>query len=254
MVIKKRISMTLDKDLLKKVDEMIDDKYIRNRSQAFEVILMDRFLKEKIRKAVILAGGLRLKTNFIPLKKIHGKPLISHQIENLKNEGINEIYIAAYPITSKIFETVGDGSSFGLKINFLEERKPLGTAGATKLAGGYVDSNFVLIYGDVYFDFSLNKMLDFHKERGALATTGITIVDKKFSTDNIQLEGNKIKYFKYAPKLKTFITNIGIYVFSPEIFDYIPDEGSLEEIVLPKLAEENKLFGYPVTGNWKHIK
>lgn len=254
MVIKRRVSITLEGDLLKKVDEMIDKKYIRNRSQAFEIILREKFLKEKIRKAVILAGGLRLKKNPIPLKKINGKPLILHQIESLKNEGIDEIYIAAYPITSKIFETIGDGSSFGLKINFLEEKKPLGTAGATKLVKKYVDSNFILLYGDVYFDFSLNQMLNFHVEKKALATTGITIVDKKFSTDNIQLEGNRIKYFKYIPKLKTFITNIGIYVFDPEIFKYFPDEGSLEEDVLPRLAEENKLFGYTLTGNWKHVK
>ena len=247
---REKVSLSLDRGVTKEVDKLIDNVYVKNRSQAFELLLKKSLLNKKVDSAVILIGGPKDKA---PFHKVYGKLLLEYQLEKLKSVDIKNIFIAAGNHTTKLFSVVGDGSGSGVKITFLKEKKPLGTAGALKLSEQYLNSTFITICGDIFFDFELEKLLEFHKNKDAIATIALTTVEKKISTDDIKLNGDSIKSFIYASRSKSFLTNAGIYVFEPKIFSYLPEKGSLEKDVFPVLAKENKLVAFNFSGGWKHI-
>jgi mannose-1-phosphate guanylyltransferase len=248
---REKISISIDKNLIKKINQIIDRKYIKNRSQAFEVLLKKALGEEQITSAIILGGGSNSKALF---RKVAGKTLVEHQIEKIKQLGIKNIFIAAYENRNKIFDLIGGNNDLGLRVSFLKEERPLGTAGAVKLAEKYINSTFLVLCGDVFFDFDLNEIIRFHKEKNALATIALTVVEKRISNDNIELSGNFIKSFIYASRTKSFLTNAGIYVFEPEIFKILPQKGFLETDVFPKLIKNNKIIGFVFSGKWQHMR
>ena len=123
---KERLTITLDKGLLKKVDDAIDGSKIRNRSHAIE-FLLSSVLVPKQTKVLILAGGEGVKfrplTYELPkaLVPVLGKPLLEYTLESLRSHGLTEIYISIGHLGNKIREYFGDGGRLGLKITYLEQ-------------------------------------------------------------------------------------------------------------------------------------
>ncbi|MBK9041579.1 MAG: nucleotidyltransferase family protein [Bdellovibrionales bacterium] len=121
-------------------------------------------------KAVILAGGkgtrLGSLTEQIPkvLLPIAGKPVLDYQFEWLVREGVREVLLLTGHMTDKIREHCGDGSKWGLRISFIEEAAPLGTAGALKEAEDFLLEDFLVVYGDVLVDMDLSAFINFHCE------------------------------------------------------------------------------------------
>ena len=122
-------------------------------------------------KAVILAGGLgtrlrpytkSLPKPMLPLGK---KPILEYEIEWIKKNGIKEIVICVSYLRKKIENYFGDGSKFGVKIEYAISSKPLGDAGQLKTAQKFIDDTFVCVYGDSLFDFNLRKMITEHKRK-----------------------------------------------------------------------------------------
>ncbi|TAL63567.1 MAG: hypothetical protein EPN88_12000, partial [Bacteroidetes bacterium] len=132
-----RLTITLRKDILKKVDQLIDGSTIRNRSHAIET-LISRSMAPKIDTALILAGG----------DEVLLKPLES-TINLLKNNGITDVILTIGPSGNKIRSFFGDGSKFGVRIRYSEERKRLGTAGSLRNASHLINGSFVAIHGDI---------------------------------------------------------------------------------------------------------
>jgi len=254
---KEKISITLDNSLLQRIDNLIDGINIRNRSQAIEFLIRKALSKKDVKDAIILAGGelkkLKYGNTYKPLVKVNGKIVILNTIQKLKEAGVKRIIIAAGPITDKIFEIVGDGSEYGVSVIYLKD-DGIGTAGVIKKAERYLDSPFFVIFGDEYFDFNLKKMVDFHQANKGLVTMAISVTSINRSQDVVKIVGNKVVEFKYpALKEKTYHVNTGIYIMEPEILSQLPSKGSLEKLVLPKLAKAGKLLGFVFSGEWKHI-
>lgn len=249
---KEKISISVDRQLLKKVDAYINNVDIRNRSQAVEY-LVRKTLKTNIKKAVILAGGekekLRYKKTFKPLVKIDGKELILHTIDVLKRYNINEIIICAGSLNDEIAKMVNDE---GLNIVYLKD-KNLGTAGVIKQLKQYLRDDFFVISGDIWFDFNLDKMMDFHNAHNEPVTISISTTKLQESKDRLELEGHKIVKFDYVPRSRTFTVNAGVYILSSSILDALPVRGSLEKDVFPELAETGKIVAYNFSGKWRHI-
>ena len=247
---KEKISVSIEKDLVKRVDSLVDSVTVRNRSQALEHLIRTSLTAE-VKQAVILCG-----TNIKAiLGEVEGVPLIRHTIKTLARSGIAEILIAAADETQKIFSEIGDGSELGAKIIYLQEKGKMGTAGAVKLAKRYINSTFLVVSGDEYFDFNLSNFFQFHKQHNAIVTMSIATVDRAESFDKIDVDGSSIVSFEYMPKLiKTNTMNAGVYLFDPTTFDVLPNKGSLEENVFPQLAKTGKLFAYKFSGKWKHYK
>ncbi len=259
-----RLTITLRKDILKKVDSIIDKTTIRNRSHAIETLLT-RAIAPKIESAVILAGGegikLRPVTYEIPksLLPIHGKPLVEYTIEVLKKADIRNIIFAIGHLGNKIRAHFGDGSKFGVRISYSEERKGLGTGGALRNATQFIKgTSFLTIHGDILAQINLLDLLQFHSQQNVTATMALTTTSDIETHGNVSLRGSRIVDFLEKPKKAqelSLLINAGIYVFEPSIISYLPKIGpcSLERDVFPKLASDQQLAGFPFDGKWFDI-
>jgi NDP-sugar pyrophosphorylase family protein len=262
-LVKERISLTLDKNLIESVDSLVNGVKFRSRSHVMEYLLNKGLGKGSLRKAFILAGGKGMKlrpiTYEIPsaMVPIKGKPILEHQIELLRKYDIREIIIAIGHLGEKIKEYFGSGNGMGVDIKYIEEEKPLGTAGGLRLAKPLLDETFIMIYGDNLFNFDLNDFYAFHLENKSGATIALTTVDDPWNYGVISLRGNKIINFSEKPrkgKAETNLISTGIYIIEPEIIDIVPKgHASIENDVFVKLANQENLCGYTFSGQWFDI-
>lgn len=255
---KDRLTITLCKDTLYKIDKTIDGKNIKNRSHAIE-ILLNKFLG-KPKKAILLLGGkgtrFRPITYELPkaLLPVQGKTVPEHLIDLFKKYDIKELIFSVGYLADKIIRYYGDGSKYGVKITYVKEEVPLGSAGAIKLASKYLDDSFIVTNGDELKNINLDEMFEFHKKYKALVTVALTTVDDPSNYGVAKLEGNKILSFVEKPKKEhapSNLINSGLSIWEPDILKLIPDGYSMyEKDIFPKLANEKKLYGYIFSGQW----
>lgn len=258
-----RLTITLAKSTLAKVDELIDGTKIRNRSHAIEY-LITQSLTSKVDQVVILAGGrglnMRPFTFEMPkgLFPVGGKPILEHIIEMLRKFEYRNIILSIGHLGEKIKEYFGDGKKFGVNISYVFEETEVGTAGALYLAKKYITSDtFLVVHGDILIDINFSDLISFHREQDTVATIALTSVVDPSSFGEVVLHGTKITHFVEKPKrgMQTSqLISCGLYVFEKEIFNYIPKKGPsrLEEI-FPRLASDKKLSGFIFEGRWVDI-
>lgn len=257
---RERLTITLKKSLLGKVDGFIDGTKIRNRSHAIEN-LITQSLSPKVSQAVVLAGGkgmhMRPFTYEMPkgLFPVAGKPVLEYAVELLRENDIRDIVFSIGHLGEKIKDHFGDGKKFGVKITYVWEEKETGTGGALFLARKHIDADaFIVVYGDNLIDINLSDLINFHNDQEVVATIALTSVIDPSAFGEVILHGTKITQFIEKPKKgsqKSQLINCGLYVFEKEIFDYIPKEGfSLLEDIFPKLATEKKMAGFLFEGRW----
>jgi NDP-sugar pyrophosphorylase family protein len=255
---KERVTLTLDSGILSQVDSQVDGYRIKNRSHAVELLLIKAIGTNVPKTCVILAGGrgTRLKpiTNEIPkpMIPVHDKPVIEHNIDLLKKYGIRRIIISLGYKGDKIRNYFGDGRRFGVNISYVEEKEPLGTAGALCLTKPFLNDTFVVCNADELKSIDLIEMFLTHKDNKACATVALTTVDDPCKYGVAKLKGNRIIDFEEKPKkVQSRLINAGLCMLEPDIFKYIPQGAcSLEKEIFPKLAKEGLLFGYPFDGQW----
>jgi NDP-sugar pyrophosphorylase family protein len=222
-------------------------------------------------KGIILSGGwgtrLRPLTCTIPktLIPIVNKPVIERQILLLKEAGVKEIVLAVSVMGDIVQNYFKDGAKLGINIEYTQEKFPRGTAGAIKLAEEYLkDDNFFMLNGDVIINFNLKEMLQEHQKNKCLGTIaskivedpspyGVLIVDK--NTNQLLKFLEKDEYKPHGGKIIPMPINAGVYILEPEVLLYIKANKkiSIEREVFPRLAEENKLYQYPITGIWSDV-
>ena len=127
-------------------------------------------------KTVIMAGGKGTRISSVasdipkPMIKIEGKPVLEHEIECLRDQGFTDLIITVSHLGSIIMEYFGDGSRFGVSIQYFNEETPLGNAGALLKLRNELDDDFLLLNADAIFDVDFNRFVDFHRARGGLVT------------------------------------------------------------------------------------
>ena len=206
-------------------------------------------------KAILLAGGkgTRLRPLTIhtpkPIVPIFNRPFLHYQIDLLKQvPEIDEVILSLNYQPRRIEEIFGDGSDVGIKIRYVVEPAPLGTAGAVKYAGDKLTESVLVFNGDVLTEIDLAAVLRLHRERRARATIVLTPVDNPaaFGLVETDPDGN-IKRFLEKPKPAEITTNninAGIYVLEPDTFDRIPSDvaWSIERSYFPSLVERGETF------------
>jgi len=258
-----RLTITLAKSTLAKIDELIDGTKIRNRSHAIEY-LITQSLTTKVDQVVVLAGGrglnMRPFTFEMPkgLFPVGGKPILEHIIEMLRKFEYRNIILSIGHLGEKIKEYFGDGKKFGVNITYVFEDKEVGTAGALYLASRYITSDtFLVVHGDILIDINFSDLISFHREQNTVATIALTSVVDPSSFGEVVLHGSKITHFVEKPKkgMQTSqLISCGLYVFEKEIFNYIPKkETSRLEEIFPRLASAKKLSGFIFEGRWVDI-
>jgi NDP-sugar pyrophosphorylase family protein len=153
----------------------------------------------------------------------------------------------------------GDGNKLGLNIKYIRQKSShQGTAQPLLQAKDYFNTDFLLLYGDVWNDIDFNDFLDFHRnQKTAVCTMALTSTESVSMWGLAKLQGNRVVEFEEKPKNpKTYsrLVNAGIYVMQLGIFNYLSaSSNKLESSVFPRLAEEGKLSGYPYEGLWLDI-
>ncbi|HXX87915.1 MAG TPA: bifunctional sugar-1-phosphate nucleotidylyltransferase/acetyltransferase [Candidatus Acidoferrum sp.] len=185
-------------------------------------------------KAVILAAGegVRLQpiTSTRPkhMIKIGGKTILERCIESLKTQGIDEILIVVHYMGDMIRQYFGDGQKFGVKIEYVEQKTPVGTGNAAAMAEQHLKGEFLLVYGDLMFTGeAVKNVLDQHQKEKPTATMAVIPVDKPEDYGIVELENDRyVKRIIEKPNRQeapTNLANAGIYIFSTEIFDKIKE-------------------------------
>ncbi|MFH1399305.1 MAG: sugar phosphate nucleotidyltransferase [Candidatus Woesearchaeota archaeon] len=253
---KKKISITLDENILEDIDSVIDKLYIRNRSQAIEHLVQKSLKESKI--AVILAGGpeekLKVGGQFMLAAKLKGEPLVIHTINSLREAGFTKIFIIGRStILTKAFEILKDGSAYGVKLNYLEEKESNGTASTLKLIKGKVTTRFLVVYGDIFLkSIPLPKIWEEHLRQNSLVTIMLTTSAKPSQKGTVVMEGNKILKFIQKPvSSEIYLVFSPIFVAEPELLEY--PGNSLENEVFPILAEKSLLNGFVSPEKEVHI-
>lgn len=261
---RERITITIKKDLLKKVDQTIDKIQVRNRSHAIEA-LITQAIGSPISKAVILAGGSGAKLRPLTIETpkslipVHDRPVLEYLIELLKSSNICDITIALGHLGEKIKSHFGDGSRFGVAIEYIKESKPAGTAGALKLAEKKIGKEpFFVLHGDILTNINLAKMADFYHEHNCDNVMALTSVADPSVYGAVRVSGTQIVDFQEKPHSDPSVSrlvNAGIYIFNPSIFRLIPGKSKsyLEQNVIPRLVKDHKLTSYPFEGKWFDI-
>lgn len=213
-----------------------------------------------------MAGGfgtrLRPLTNNIPkpMVPIANKPILEHIFDLLKLHNITDYTILLYFMPEAIQDYFGDGSKFGVTINYVIPDRDYGTAGAVKFSEQYIKDKFVVISGDVLTDFDLSKVAKFHNDKGSLATLAL------YSSENplqfgivLTNEDGKIVRFLEKPSSSEVFSdtiNTGIYFFDKEVFQYIPEKENFDfsKDLFPYLLKNNiPLYGHKTEGYWRDV-
>ena len=260
---KERITITLDSKLIKQIDDRIDGNMIKNRSQQIEHLLAKSLGANIPEKAVILVGGkgtrLRPLTYKTPkcMLKINGKTVTEHLFDLLKKYGIRDVILSVGYLKEKVKDYYEDGSKFGVNITYVEEDKPLGTAGPLKLAKEHLKNSFIATNGDELKNINIPRMFRLHKMENVIGTIALTTVTDPSHYGVARLTGSRILEFVEKPKKEeapSNLINAGFYILEPKVIDMIPDGFSmLEKDVFPKLAKQDSLCGFPFAGQWFDI-
>lgn len=252
-----RVTITVKSDLLKRLDSMIDKKNVRNRSHAVEGLLIKALHKVDLDTVVIMAGGeaahLRPITYEIPkaMIPIRGRPILEHQIEMLKKYDIRNIILSVGHLHERIRDHFGDGSRFGVNIEYLVEAEPLGSAGPLALLKGRIKKTFAVLNVDTLMNPDLAGMYDFHKAQNSPATLLLSSTHGPEAFGVVRVSGNKIIEFIEKPKknVQSPIISSGFHILEPEILDHIPKRRFMISELFAKLAKQGKLAGFLHDGN-----
>ncbi len=208
---------------------------------------------------VILAGGLGKRLRPLtsdrpkPMIQINNTPIIELQVKWLKKFGITDIIVLVGHLREKIKHHLADGKKFGVNISYIEENVPLGTGGALKNAkhhiiqNGNSDSGFFVINGDILTNLDPFTI----SEKGSMT---LALVPLKSTFGIVETNGDLVSKFVEKPYIEDRWVNAGVYYFSNDIFDYLPDNGNLETVTLPMLVEKQKLKAKKFSNNyWRSI-
>lgn len=181
-------------------------------------------------------------------------------LEGLAKAGVDKVVFAVNYLSEAFVKRYG-GSAYGMKIYYSQEEKPLGTGGCVKNAEEIIgrSGSFLLLNGDILSNIDYAKPLRDHVKNNPIATITLYRVDDPSRYGVVEMtEKNRIKRFVEKPKrgkAPSNLINAGVYVLSPEIFDFIPSgrRVSLEREVFPSLAQDNKMSGHVFDGLWIDI-
>lgn len=209
---------------------------------------------------VIMAGGkgtrLRPHTEDCPkpLLPVAGKPMLEHIIERARAEGFHHFLLSIHYLGHMIEDYFGDGSRWQVRIDYLREEAPLGTAGALGLLAPQPTAPFVVTNGDVLTDIHYGDLLDFHCNQGAAATMAVRLHEWQHPFGVVHTKGIDITGFEEKPIAKSQV-NAGIYVLEPAALDaLLPGEPCDMPTLFGRLQETaRRTIVYPMHEPWLDV-
>ena len=219
-------------------------------------------------KGVIMAGGFgtRLKPLTInrpkPMVPVANRPIMEHIVSLLKRHGITDLVSILYFQPEHITSYFGDGSAFGVNMQYVTADADYGTAGAVRNASHLLDDDRVIVIsGDVLTDFDLTAAIRSHEERGAEATIALTSVENPLAFGIVIIDESTGRIVRFLEKptwgeVFSDTINTGIYILEPQTLRRVPPQTNVDfskDLYPAMLREGAGLFGYIATGYWRDI-
>jgi dTDP-glucose pyrophosphorylase len=209
--------------------------------------------------AVIMAGGfgdrLRPLTEDLPkpMLPVGDRPMMEHIIRQLHAAGIRQVNVTTHYKPEKIVDHFGNGERFGLDIQYVNEDRPLGTAGALGLMAPW-DSTLLVINGDILTRLNFQAMLAFHRENAAVMTVGVRSYETKIPYGVVDLDGVNVTGLTEKPLYKAFV-NAGVYLLEPEVYGFIPRQERIDmtDVVQRLLDKGKRVVSFPISEYWQDI-
>lgn len=224
-------------------------------------LIDDNFLHQEVRnKFVIMAGGkgtrLLPRTEGIPkpMLKISDKPILEHIILRARGEGFRNFVIAVHHLSNVIEEYFENGNALGVKIEYIREKTPLGTAGGLRFLDTTPGEPFIVTNGDVITDVRYRDILEFHTYNEAFATMAVQIHEWKNPFGVVQVDGSDIINYEEKPITRSII-NAGVYVLNPLSLTLIEKENptNMSSLFEMMILGRHKLMAYPIHEKWTDI-
>ncbi len=224
------------------------------------VLLDDLVPPDELRiQAVIMAGGLGTRLRPLtedlpkPMLPVDGKPLIERVIEQLRQAGIRRMNVTTHYKPEKIVEYLGDGHAFGVELNYVDEKQPLGTGGALGLMPP-PNEPMLVINGDILTQVDFRAMLNFHQENHADMTIGVRRYEMQVPYGVIECDGVLVRHLQEKPQVG-FLVNAGIYLLEPSFYELMPQNTSfnMTDLIQRFLDAERTVVSFPIHEYWLDI-
>ncbi|HYA33632.1 MAG TPA: NDP-sugar synthase [Candidatus Bathyarchaeia archaeon] len=217
-------------------------------------------------KACIMCGGAGTRLRPLTFERpkpsipLLNKPSVGHLVEHLSANGFNDIVITLGYLGRNIENYLENGAKFGVEIQYIRERKKLGTAGSVKNAQRALDGGpFLVVGGDHVMDFNLREFYQFHRRNESMLTVGVMSIDDPREYGILDIDvNNRVHRFREKPSSGEIFSNLastGIYMCDPEIFQHIPKERfDFAKDLFPKLLSSGEtMSAWMARGHWNDI-
>jgi mannose-1-phosphate guanylyltransferase len=220
-------------------------------------------------QAVVLVGGegRRLRpltdTRPKPMMSLVDRPFVAHQLDHLRRHGVTDIVFSCGYRPDALRNFFGDGSSYGVRLSYVVDPAPLGTAGAIANVGELLSGDDLLVLnGDILTDLDLGALMRGHVESGAVGTIALTPVEDPSAYGLVRLTPSRaVEAFLEKPSLdqlipgEPYLINAGTYLLSPSVVAMIPTgkQCSIEREIFPAVAADGALYGHPSDAYWRDI-
>jgi len=209
---------------------------------------------------VIMAGGLGTRLSPLtdsipkPMVEISGKPLLEHIIMRFKSCGFREFSLSVNYMADVIENHFGDGSKYGIKVDYIHEEKRMGTAGSLSLINVDSERPIFVTNGDVVTGLDYEAMMTFHTKRKGDATIGVNTYAQQIQYGVVSLEHHKVTKIEEKP-IHKFLANSGNYIVQGKCLPYLPQNEFFDmPNLLNLLAQNNKhVMAYPLHEYWQDV-
>ena len=195
-----------------------------------------------------------------PMIPLLNKPSLVHLVEHLAKEGFNDIVLTLGYLGGEIENALGDGSMYGVHIEYVHEKDKLGTAGGVKNAEELFESEpFMVVGGDHVMDLGLREFIRFHEKNDAPVTIGLIPIDdpREYGIADMDVNNSITRFFEKPGPGEIFsnLASTGIYVCDPEVLDWIPKQKyDFAKDLFPDMMKKRKsINGFLVRGKWTDI-
>ena len=210
-------------------------------------------------QAVVMAGGfgtrLRPLTEDIPkpMLPIGDKPLLERLVGQLRSAGIRRVNVTTHYLRGQIETHFGDGSAFGIEMHYVNEEKPLGTAGGVGLMDA-PNTPLLVMNGDLLTDVNFVEMYNYHRQQQALLTVAVRRYEFTVPYGVVESEDSLVTGLVEKPSLGFFV-NAGIYLLEPGAFAMIPENEHFHMTdLITKLIEQGaRVASFPIHEYWLDI-
>jgi len=216
--------------------------------------------KELPNSVVIMAGGMGKRLQHFtrkcpkPMLQVGGKPILEIILEQCITAGFRHFYFSVNYLKEQIKDYFADGSNWQVSIEYLEEEKPLGTAGALSLLPVRPEHALLVINGDVLTRADYRQLVHFHAEHESIATLCVQEHTTQIPYGVVRMDDLKVYAIEEKPVLSHYM-NAGIYLLGPALLDLVPPDQffDMPQLIEKAIAERYRISAFPIHEYWLDI-